>query len=818
MRKSALFSIRHDHLPPSDFHRSVTKKINFGKTHIQRHSLIRHTSTFVNQLKKQKTKINEPKEKENEKTNKDITNKNVQRKITYKYNNFNFNKILKNIVLKQHQQKTKKNSFYKKKVGTRHFYFIRKQINQRLKNKYKSPYMLYLIEKGYYEHFKKSDYPKYYNFYMINYLMQKKRCKLTLRYYDNIFFYNNQEYLIRYFNRNEIFIIMNYVVYFVYNKDIRSIIKNNIKKKIISDEEIENMFNNLIKSNYNFLGTMEIFEDIAVYYRNVVMNNSNLSHMFFNLDNVKPILGQEIHYLYAKDVPVLQMPNSYPNFFPLEGVMLNYIKKFIKLRKFEKLKYNKIKNKSGEGTGVKFCRLENNENKNKGNDNNILMNLSLSMSKDKKVNDEKSESEENKYLHNSNRRLKIDNDIYDVETLIDKILNRYYGYYIKNKNNLKKIIPKKNETIFLKKEKIYQRSVKRFKTTQIISTLDNQKKYFLSPRPLKQEKNIEKNMELIKDLNRNSGIFKTSLKKLNELQKTKGDNSDKQLLIHNNGNNKGSNNNILSLKEGLMPKSTNNLKLILFKRKEKINKEFTSPYTKLNILKYSVKSVNINHNEIQKEGIDNNINKSKYNNNFINDLNFKDFINMENKFKNNSEFRQILPSKKSSRKSQRNNSSARSIFNFNDKNMSIKTPIREVSSNSSSQKIFFFKFKDTSKFISNSTKNRYNVNKYISLKKINSLSRNKALTQKDIDKKNYYKGLSQKAFSTYSGINFDEKVVNVWESSNKIEGVTVKDAYITNNLFTKIKNFNSKNQNDFKKSSSFNEIIKCPNIYMSNLG
>ena len=81
----------------------------------------------------------------------------------------------------------------------------------------------------------------------------------------------------------------------------------------------------------------------------------------------------------------------------------------------------------------------------------------------------------------------------------------------------------------------------------------------------------------------------------------------------------------------------------------------------------------------------------------------------------------------------------------------------------------------------------------------------------------YNKILTQKAFSTFSGINFDEKIINVWEN-NKIEGVTIKDAQKTNNLFTKIKKFNIQNEKDFKRSSTFNEIIKCPNIYISNLG
>ena len=39
--------------------------------------------------------------------------------------------------------------------------------------------------------------------------------------------------------------------------------------------------------------------------------------------------------------------------------------------------------------------------------------------------------------------------------------------------------------------------------------------------------------------------------------------------------------------------------------------------------------------------------------------------------------------------------------------------------------------------------------------------------------------MTQKAFSTFSGINFDEKVVNVWEN-NRIEGVTEKDVQKTN--------------------------------------
>ena len=166
--------------------------------------------------------------------------------------------------------------------------------------------------------------------------MNNKRCQLTLRYYDHLLFYNNQEYLIRYFGKTEYFIIINYLLFFVYDKDIESISK--IKKKIVSYKEIKLMFNDLLKNNFNFTGTMEILDDIAVYYRYSGINMSNLSKMLVNLENVKPVFDEKIKYLYAKDVPPLSFPNSYPNLFPLIGVIFGYIKKYLKMRKILKVK------------------------------------------------------------------------------------------------------------------------------------------------------------------------------------------------------------------------------------------------------------------------------------------------------------------------------------------------------------------------------------------------------------------------------------------------------------------------------------------------
>lgn len=782
-----------------DFRRSTSRRIVISKTYFHKYPITRHKSTFIDQIPASKYKMVEVKEKENEKNDMKL-----DRKTTFRPKEFN--QLMKSISIKQQPNNVKRlwnkrNSFIKRKVGIQHFYTIRKEINKKLKNTYKSPYMDYLIEKGYYIHHKKVDYPKYYNYYMICYLMNNKRCQLTSRYYDYLLFYNQQEYLIRYFDKNEIYIILNYLLYFIYNKDIKSVVKN--KKKILSDGEILNMFNNLIKSNYNFLGTMEIFDEIAVYYRNMGLSNINLSK-FITLENIKPVYGEEIHYKYAKDIPTLSFPNCYPNFFPLVGVMLNYIKKFLNVRKFLKLKTNNGDN-INKNTNLNlslskkdksyYYKKNNKNKKNKINDDNILMNLSLSLSQDNYINDEPNESEEKKNLHNSNRRLKIDIDIYDVETLVNKIL---FGY--KNNNNNKKsrnnkinksrINEIKEQMCLFKKEKINLNRKKKTNSMRNINKVKMEENRLLSTKATKSSINLE----FLASTNSNINIFKTSLKTPNLLINKNNRKIQKCLsskLINKNKKN-------ISIKNIHRILSKDNLKLKNYNDKE-FGSEYPSPFTPLNILRYSQKT--LNDNKKDKDKNNNKIRKKV--------VNFSDFINKENKEYNNNELNRVLSSSRNNMK--KKISFNKCLFNFNEKN--INSSVREVSSNNwSSQNNIFNKFKDTQKFVSNSTKNKYIVNKYISLKKINSLPRKNYNTPKN---KKFFR--SQKAFTTYSGMNFDDKVVNVWEN-NKLEVITVKEAYTTSNLFKKIKYINNKNQKEFKKSTTFNEIIKCPNIYITNLG
>ena len=231
-----------------------------------------------------------------------------------------------------------------------------------------------------------------------------------------------------------------------------------------------------------------------------------------------------------------------------------------------------------------------------------------------------------------------------------------------------------------------------------MNILNSQEKAILSQEFIKN-KNID-NIDSLNEINnKKDSIFKTSLrgkkkfiKKYEPKEKTYS--TGRQIKFTKN----------------VLSPGINNIKEFIFKNKKE--NDFPSPNTQLNILKFNPKNIGLSENNDEK----NNDSNKKI-------INFKEYNNKGNNISNNNlEYKLILSTRRNSPNLKRDNSSTKSIFNFNDKN--INTPIREVSSNSSSQKIFFFKFKDTSKFFSNSTKNRYTVNKYISLTKFNNVSRN----------------------------------------------------------------------------------------------
>ena len=198
----------------------------------------------------------------------------------------------------------------------------------------------------------------------------------------------------------------------------------------MTENEIKNMFNNLVNNNYIFEGTMEIVHGIAVYYKHKGTNNPNTNKIVSNLDNIKPILEQKINYIYVKDIPNNQLSNCIPQNFSLEPEVINYLKDFNNKRKYTKIIESNVHNPNEQKT--KKRRQYFDKNKLKGN---ILTNVSLFMSKDISNYEESKETKDNKRKDNSDRRIKYDKDINEVELLVEKILG---GLKNKNEINLKK--------------------------------------------------------------------------------------------------------------------------------------------------------------------------------------------------------------------------------------------------------------------------------------------------------------------------------------------------------------------------------------------
>ena len=71
-------------------------------------------------------------------------------------------------------------------------------------------------------------------------MMNRKRIQLTTKYDEFKLFNDNQEYLLKFLDFNEQYIMMNYLLYYVYDIDKSTVIVN--AKKIATNKQIKTMF------------------------------------------------------------------------------------------------------------------------------------------------------------------------------------------------------------------------------------------------------------------------------------------------------------------------------------------------------------------------------------------------------------------------------------------------------------------------------------------------------------------------------------------------------------------------------------------------
>ena len=734
----------------------------------------------------------------------------------------NINNILKENTLfnkQNNKNKIKTNKKYLTKkylakkskiINITYFYLIRKEIYKNFKKKYTSPYMEHLIKKGYFKNKEKEDYPLYYNYYQIYNLMNKKKSQLYAKYIDFLLTQDNQEYLLKYLENNEQYIIMNYLLYFVYNND-RCVIADN-PKKLLKNEQIRAMFNKLVENNYLFDGTMEVLDDIGVYFR---MSFSNVGKKVVFLEKLKPVIKNKIYYLYIKDIPNNLLPNIIPNIFPILKNNMKYKYRYLCIY-LNKIKYNRIKKYQlyEEIKNTKDFELNNKDNIAKKNDfminsdrsksssesnkeNNIMLNnIYLSSNEEDKKDNFITMEKNNDRLNNIKNR---NHDVIDIELFIDKFSPKEdENNYIQRKPIKKPTILENNINFIhnIRKQSSFYNSI--FKNKKNLDSVHNNYNYNDENSLIENKNNIiMNNKKLFKKISKKE-IFQTSLKGKNGICKNRRNKLSSTGAISSqftkNSDNISYTYKYMSSKNLKLKKQNKNL----FLRKEK------SDLTQSNI-------INNNKYEIHKKKTYQEqklTNKNKYELNSLQSKNSKNYFefssdeNSEHSSNNN----QVNINQINDNQLNKNYKKSRNKYNNN-------FLIKHISNN-------YVPIKNKNKFMKLynfflGEKIKYKIKKFPSLQEFENIyekTKEMGMLPKN---KMFLKGNKYRAFSDFSTNNFLIKVNNnkdIWEE-NKIDDYRLKSEYFYTILKKKINEENKKNERLSKNFCTLKQIVKCPNLY-----
>ena len=367
----------------------------------------------------------------------DKKNRKHRNTVVSRKKNNNKTKILNHIQLNENLYK------YKTVIDTKKFYKIRNQIYQNFKRPYISPYLQNsFIQKKYAENL--IDVlsflmrGKIYDYNQICYLMNKdiKHLRLKARFNDNLLYDDDQEYLMKLFNKSEQYIIMKYLLYQIYDRDILTISNNPTKS--LSGGIIINLFNKLKENNYE---SKDAFGTISKDKKKDKKRKSNIKDEEAYLEHLKPVLKSKIKYLYIKDIPKHLIPKCSPNLFPQLSIPSFNLEIYLNFRKdnfsskFESIYGNKQKENKVESY-IKQQNINNKykeENKSIDNKDNIFDN---NISSDEDIKEEIPDFQHknnDKYHHRVEEK---NDDIKEIKNFILKFNNKL----IQRKNNKDKKI------------------------------------------------------------------------------------------------------------------------------------------------------------------------------------------------------------------------------------------------------------------------------------------------------------------------------------------------------------------------------------------
>ena len=442
------------------------------------------------------------------------------------------------------------------------FISFRKDIYKKaIIDKYLTPYLkLNSLKNEIYT--KESEKPRLFHIYLINYILQNKKCKLCSKYNEIIKSINNEDYLIIFYNMKQISYIIKYLLGCIYNQDIYTFNQNidnwnNYESIIINYKTTkENIINNYIsnqKDKSNFMLKQYISK----------INNVNYKY-FINNINYK--------YLFIDELPIFCVPNIIPNYSCFGVKIIKLLKNYIYKYKFNKIKtkYNMIINNKKANRKKEIEEINKMISNSKDSDSFDIDNIQQNLHYDTEFYENYKKSFSNRVGgKNSDKTYFFSSSESEDEYLFSNLLenkkneNKYYLLFSKNKKNyidkrikndgdileVEKILDnfssrKMNKSKTKKKSKIIENKniiKNNFITNNIIT--DNIIKLFHNIKEPKQKLNIdidniskEKNQNfplVIKNICKNKNIIESYNDKTNINNKKKNKNEFISLSYNN---------------------------------------------------------------------------------------------------------------------------------------------------------------------------------------------------------------------------------------------------------------------------------------------
>ena len=308
----------------------------------------------------------------------------------------------------------------------------------------------------------------YYALYLINDLISEKRFHFGSLLKEYSILYKPQELLIRYYKKNERYIIIKYLLNFVYKYDELSYdINKEIDDKELKEKLVE-AFHHITSNQYLYehLLDTDSLKGIKYLLKRINLNNKKAQYDYSYLEMTKnKIISEENKYIInaiklvnefmdnikyleqrlIKNSPLEKVPNCVPNYFAL-GLGLNVtLKKYFIQRKYDK----KIK------PSDETKRLINNYNK-KFSNSDLYNNIN-------NINKKVWFNEKKDYLDVDETIAEIESSLYDNENQLPKKIKKD----VYSKKNFRSILP---PSLYDEKENLnnINRTSKKKKTEQHI--------------------------------------------------------------------------------------------------------------------------------------------------------------------------------------------------------------------------------------------------------------------------------------------------------------------------------------------------------------